>query len=88
MVTVSMIFLVLMSSNSEAIIPSEELSPSKRIRVLTVLKAMCFRVCIDGRSMPERLSCLIFRGSETRMERGIRNLYDLGEDITYKICLH
>ena len=64
MVTVSMTFLVRMSSKSEGI--------PKRGSSLSSLKSwifttMCFRVCIEGRSMSARLG-LTSRGSLTRME--------------------
>ena len=39
-----------------------------------IFTTMCLRVCIDGLSMSERVGCLTFCGSKTRMERAIRNL--------------
>ena len=71
--TVSMIFLLHMSSNSE-VIPSRESLDSSLSSKTCIFTARCFRVCIDGRRMSERPGCLTSHGSLTRMERAIRNL--------------
>ena len=79
-----MIFLVRMSSNSEGI-SSRESSPSTTTWIFTT---MCLRVCIDGLSMSERVGCLTFCGSKTRMERAIRNLlWSLKISLTRYVCI-
>ena len=85
MVTVSMMFLARMSSNSERI-PNTGRKLSS-FSLTWIFREMRFRVSIDGCSMLARLG-LIFRRSKTRIERAIRKSDDQGQDITHKICLH
>jgi hypothetical protein len=86
MVTVSMIFLVRMSSNAEGISKrGSSLTPN--VPVISIKRAMCFRVCIDGRNMSAR-RCLTLHEPQTITEQAIKNFDDYGEDITYKRRLH
>ena len=76
MVIVSMIFLVRISSSAEGI-PNRG---STSTTLTSTFTTMCFRVCIDGRSISARPS-LAFGEFQTIMEREIRNLDDHGVDI-------
>ena len=74
MVTVSKIFLLRMSSNSERI-PNRgsfKLPPS----TLFIFTKMCFRVAIDSCSMSAKPG--LGSGSQTRMGRAIRNAGRIG----------
>jgi hypothetical protein len=57
------------------------------VPVISIKRAMCFRVCIDGRNMSAR-RCLTLHEPQTITEQAIKNFDDYGEDITYKRRLH
>jgi hypothetical protein len=87
MMTVSMIFLVRMSSNAEGIPKRGSSSAHTTVSVTLKNREMCFRVRIDGRNMSAR-RCLTLHEPQTITEQAIKNFDDYGEDITYKRRLH